>query len=119
MQYAETLSRTLTSSFSRDEDRAFPVTIYTGDCPMLAVAIQLEPSTGRTTDVKAASGELLSVLSKMDIALLEKHDSGLYYREQYLLNIVRQPRNGHLPGERSVAQYQVDAAYFAGRSGRR
>lgn len=79
-QYAETLSRSLTSSFSRDDDRAFPVTIYAGECPMLAVTVQLKPSTDRTIKVKAASDELLSVLCKMDIALLEKQNSGLYVR---------------------------------------
>lgn len=84
-QYAQMLSESLTSSFSRDGKEALAVTVYTGDSPMLAAGVLLKPSKAGRIEVRSASDELISRLDKMDKLLLEKHDCGLYVRRDVYL----------------------------------
>ena len=116
IQYAEMLSRSLTSSFNHDDGIAkFPVTVYTGDCPMLAVAVRLKPSKGEDVEVRRASDELREVLSKMDDVLLEKHDSGLYVqRDVHIYHdhcVYIAKRNQRRLWSRSAALRDADQVY--------
>lgn len=115
-KYAQVLSKSLSSSFSHvDSIAAFPVIVYLGDCPMLAVAVQLKSSQGEGIEVRDASDELQSVLNNMDKVLLEKHDSGLYVRRDVRVyhenHVFIAKRNQRRLWSQSAALRDADAIY--------
>jgi len=113
--YAQMLSQSLTSSFSRDGKEVFAVTVYTGDSPMLAAGVLLKPSKAGSVEVRSASDELILRLDKMDRLLLEKHDCGLYVRrDAYLYHdhcVYIAKRNQRRLWSRSAALRDADTIY--------
>ena len=80
-RYARTLCRSLKRSFGGETKAGFPATLYTGDMPMIVLAVGLGATTGtHKVEVRRASGELSDALNRMDRLLLEKGDSGVFVR---------------------------------------
>lgn len=99
--YARTLCRSLKESFGTDTKRGFPATFYTGDNPMIVLAVTLSEATGtHTMAIRRTSDELSSALNRMDTLLLEKTSSGVFVR-------------------RDVHVYDKDTVYIAKRNQRR
>ena len=114
-QYGKMLSRSLTSSFGTNGDEKYPVTVYTGDCPMLAAVVHLEPSKDACVEVLSASNELQKVLSKMEGILQEERGSGLYVQRDvhiYLDHCIYiAKRNQRRLWSRSAALRDADDVY--------
>jgi hypothetical protein len=113
--YADMLSQCLSTSFGHNDGRAFPVTVYTGDSPMQAIAIELKPSKGAGVEVRIGSDKLFEILNNIDKVLLEKHDSGLYVRRDVHIyqdqHVYIAKRNQRRLWSRSAALRDADDVY--------
>ena len=99
--YAQTLCRSLQTSFGHDGSGSLPAKLYVGDGPMVVLEVMLLPAEGSPgPEIHRAANEMTEALKTVDKLLLEKRSCGVFMR-------------------RDVHVYETDRVYVVKRNQRR